>query len=36
MNGFGTFVAVEIQTLFICRYSLIMSWPLSRPRPDRL
>src|SRR5687767_4984275 len=36
INGFGTSVAVEIQTLFTCRYSLIMSCPLSRPIPDRL
>jgi hypothetical protein len=35
-NGFGTVVAVEIQTLLTWRYSLIISWPLSRPMPERL
>jgi hypothetical protein len=29
-NGFGTSVAVEIHTHFCCRYSLIISCPLSR------
>ena len=33
MNGFGTSFAVEIHTLLVCRYSLIISWPLSRPSP---
>jgi hypothetical protein len=35
-NGFGTSLAVEIHTLFACRYSLIISCPLSRPMPLRL
>src|SRR5580765_5513650 len=35
-KGFGTSDAVEIQTLFTCRYSFSISWPLSRPMPDRL
>src|SRR5258705_7690003 len=35
-NGFGTSDAVEIQTLFTCRYSFSISWPLSRPMPERL
>ena len=36
MNGLGTSVAIEIQTLFVCRYSLIISAPASRPRPEFL
>ena len=32
----ATDAAVEIQTLFIWRYSFIISCPPSRPKPDRL
>lgn len=32
-KGFGTSVSVEIQTVLVCRYSLIASCPLSRPMP---
>ena len=35
-KGFGTVDAVEIHTLLTCRYSLIISCPLSRPMPERL
>lgn len=35
-NGFGTFPAMSIHTLFVCRYSRMASIPFSRPIPDRL
>ena len=36
MNGLGaSALAVSIQTDLCCRYSLIMSWPDSRPMPER-
>ena len=35
-NGLGTSGSDEIQTHFVCRYSLIASLPDSRPMPDSL
>ena len=35
-NGFGTSRSEEIQTHLVCRYSLIVSVPDSRPMPDSL
>ena len=36
INGFETEVCSAIQTDFVCKNSLIDSWPLSLPLPDRL
>jgi hypothetical protein len=36
IKGLGTSAAVDSQTDLTCIYSLIISWPFSRPRPLRL
>lgn len=36
MKGLPVLAAVEIQTLFVCRYSLTASMPFSLPRPELL
>lgn len=35
-KGLGISLLVLIHTLLTWRYSLIISWPFSRPRPERL